>query len=141
MKNIRIDYLYFYSKEKNDISLESCFYEIPMYSYLFALEVKKNRLENEDVFLRDMSFAVQYSKNVIKGRLPKSIESKVFFNSSVISYYYGESVLKCTTYVDNYYYIFEYYKINKKLPEDLHNFMLLGCLKNNEYCINYINMI
>lgn len=124
-----------------DISIESCFSESPMYSYLFALEVKKDRLENEDVLLKDMSFAVLYSRNIIKGRLPQKIESSVFFNSDVISYYYGESIEKSLVKLDSYYYILEYSKFVKTLPENLHNFMLLGCLKNNPHSLSYIKSI
>lgn len=141
MKNIRVDLLYFYAKQKNDMSMESCFLESPMYSYLFAVEIKKERLFYEDVFLKDMSFAVLYAKNIIKGRLPERIESFVFFNTEVFSYYYGEYVEKSSTVLDSYFYILEYYKLTKKLPEHLHNFMLLGCLKNNIHSTNYINLL
>jgi hypothetical protein len=138
---MRIDHIYLQSKQKNDISLEKFFEESPMYSYLFALEVKKSRLINEDIFSKDMSYAVLYSKNVIKNRLPEKVESITFFNVYVISYYYGDFVEKSLVKLDSYFYILEYYKFIKKLPENLHNFMMLGCLSNNQYAKNYFNLL
>jgi hypothetical protein len=137
---MRIDSIYLQAKQKKDLSLEKYFAKSPMYSYLFALEVKNSRLDNEDIFNKDMSYALLYSKNVIKNRLPKKIELVTFFNSRVVCYYYGEFIEKSFVELDSYFYILEYYKFIGMIPEILHNFMLLGCLGNNQYAINYVNL-
>lgn len=139
--NKRVDLIYQIAKENKNLSCESLFSESPMYSYMFALELKKSRLKNENVFLKDMSYALLYSKNVIKGRLPEEIEFNTFLNTKVISYYYGKKIESSLVILDSYYYILEYFKFINKLPEKLHNFMLLGCLNNNLHAINYVNSL
>jgi hypothetical protein len=65
MLNLRIDCLYEkYKKEKNK-NKEKVFRKSPQYSYLYALNVKKERLKDENVFLLDMYHAYLYSLNVI----------------------------------------------------------------------------
>lgn len=131
---IRHDFLYEKYKKQNDKSKEFFFKKSPQYSYLYALNVKKQRLKDEKVFLLDAYHAYLYALNVIKGRLPEHVE-KVFFQENKIktmSYYYGKKIQKEEVYLDSIFYLCQYLSnVVKKIPTDLYNYSLLRFLKEN----------
>jgi hypothetical protein len=127
--------------ESNCKNCEEEFYLIPLFCYLYAKNILKKRLKDESVFLGDMSHAVYYARDVIKGRLPEEIE-EVFFNKKTKCFYnYGSVYEESEVELDPYFYLLEYSKVIGRLPTRLHNFMILNSCFKNQYISQYFKII
>lgn len=115
----------------NLLNIEHEFKESPMYAYFYAKNVLKSRLKDESVFLKNMYFAVLYAKDLIGGRLPDEIEEVFFENNQTCSYTLDDISVESRVNLDQEFYLYEYSKLIGKLPEKLHNYMIV-----KSYCSN-----
>ena len=85
---------------------------------------RKNNKRNEQlekIIIKSPAYAFYYSLHVIKGRWIEG--ENIISTSSEYAYYYAQNV------------------IEGKLPENMHNIMILHGLNNDEYAKYYFNFI
>ena len=110
---------YYKCKGKRNKDLEKFIIKDPQYAYMYARHIIHDRwLEAEPFFIKDPYYAYYYALNTIKGRWIEA-ENIISTNSQ-------------------YAYLYAYYIIKDKLPENMHNAMLLHA---DLYAKEYFNFI
>ena len=99
--------------------LEPFIIKNPGYAFYYARDVIKDRwLEAEPIIIIDSSWAYSYAREVIKGRWLEA-----------------EDIIATSSY---YAYLYALTIINGKLPENMHNAMLVHA---DKYAKRYFNLI
>jgi hypothetical protein len=133
----KINEIYFDAMKNKNLDCEDQFYNFPQYAYLYAKNIIKRRLKDESVFLKDMCHAVLYAKDVIGGRLPEELE-ETFFNENSKCYYFSSKLnIESDVALDPFFYLLEYSKVIGRLPEKLHNYMILNSHQKSEHIKKY----
>jgi hypothetical protein len=99
--------------------LEKIIIKDPSYAYMYARHIINRRwIEAEDIISTEPNVAYFYAQNVIKSRWIEA-EDIIATNSQ-------------------YAYLYAYYIIKGKLPENMHNMMLIHA---DQYAKEYLNLI
>lgn len=114
---------------KRDKKLEEIIIQDAFTSYLYAREIIKDRWFEAESNIAKSSCAIQYARDVIKGRWSEA--EKIISKSPRDSFIYARDVTKGRfeegedAIVTESFYMIQYAKLLDKLPEKLHNMMVL----------------
>jgi hypothetical protein len=144
---------YYKCNHKINKDLEPYFIKDPQWAYRYALNIIKYRwLEAERYITKDPEWAYRYALNVIKGRWTRA--ERYIIKDPCYAYSYAKDIIKgrwleAEQYIikdSQWTYWYASNIIKGKLPENMHNMMLLHALRTDNraklyYAKNYFKFI
>ena len=111
-----------FGNDKRDKDLELIIIKSSEFAYNYSLNIIKGRwIEAEKYIIKDLHYAYFYANHIIEGRW---IEAEQYIiKDSCYAYFYALNVIK------------------GKLPENMHNAMILYAVNADKYAKNYFKLI